>query len=146
MNPASLLLAQANPPSTQDDVVGGLNIYNPEFLMVAAALGVVAFLLVLWALFYRKTPGQRHRRHHHHHRASRHWSPESGLSEDEEGDEDEDTDEDDQADAAEEGRLERRRRRRHRRRREHRPRNPTLAETGGLPPIRANKPPGPSPT
>ena len=32
-----------------------------------------------------------------------------------------------------------------RRRREHRPRNPTLAETGGLPPIRADKPPGDSP-
>jgi hypothetical protein len=31
-------------------------------------------------------------------------------------------------------------RRRRRRRREHRPRNPTLAETGGLPPVR-NQPP-----
>jgi hypothetical protein len=30
-----------------------------------------------------------------------------------------------------------------RRRREHRPRNPTLAETGGLPPIRPGGPPGP---
>lgn len=36
----------------------------------------------------------------------------------------------------------RRRRKWHRRRREHRPRNPTLAETGGLPPIRSeDKPP-----
>jgi len=32
---------------------------------------------------------------------------------------------------------------RHRRRREHRPRNPTLAETGGLPPIRSDVPPPP---
>ena len=32
-----------------------------------------------------------------------------------------------------------------RRRREHRSRNPTLAETGGLPPIRGEKPPGDSP-
>jgi hypothetical protein len=39
--------------------------------------------------------------------------------------------------------VERRRRRRRRRRREHRPRNPTLAETGGLPPIRTEAPPGP---
>ena len=38
----------------------------------------------------------------------------------------------------------RRRRKWHRRRREHRPRNPTLAETGGLPPIRSeDKPPAP---
>jgi hypothetical protein len=37
----------------------------------------------------------------------------------------------------------RRRRRRHRRRREHRPRNPTLAETGGLPPIRPEDQPPP---
>jgi len=32
--------------------------------------------------------------------------------------------------------------RRRRRRREHRPRNPTLAETGGLPPPRRGPPPG----
>jgi hypothetical protein len=38
----------------------------------------------------------------------------------------------------------RRRRKWHRRRREHRPRNPTLAETGGLPPIRSeDQPPAP---
>jgi hypothetical protein len=35
------------------------------------------------------------------------------------------------------------RRRERRRKREHRPRNPTLAETGGLPPLRAGPPPGP---
>jgi hypothetical protein len=41
---------------------------------------------------------------------------------------------------------EKRAHKRHRRRRhEHRPRNPTLAETGGLPPIRTEKPPGASP-
>jgi hypothetical protein len=38
-----------------------------------------------------------------------------------------------------------RRKRRHRRRREHRPRNPTLAETGGLPPVRTGRPPDPYP-
>jgi FtsZ-interacting cell division protein ZipA len=36
--------------------------------------------------------------------------------------------------------------RHHRRRREHRPRNPTLAETGGLPPIRTDAPPPPNPS
>jgi len=39
----------------------------------------------------------------------------------------------------------RRRRKGHRYRREHRPRNPTLAETGGLPPIRSEDPPPPAP-
>jgi len=34
------------------------------------------------------------------------------------------------------------RRRRRRRRRDHRPRNPTLSETGGLPPTRSEPPPG----
>lgn len=37
------------------------------------------------------------------------------------------------------------RRRRRRRRRDHRPRNPTLAETGGLPPARVGEPPPPIP-
>ncbi|MBI3852132.1 MAG: hypothetical protein HY298_17885 [Verrucomicrobia bacterium] len=36
-----------------------------------------------------------------------------------------------------------RHRRRHRHRKEHRPRNPTLAETGGLPPIRPEDQPPP---
>ena len=36
-----------------------------------------------------------------------------------------------------------RRRKRRRRRREHRPRNPTLAETGGLPPVRPEDQPPP---
>lgn len=36
-------------------------------------------------------------------------------------------------------------RRRRRRRRDHRPRNPTLAETGGLPPVRTGEPPPPIP-
>jgi hypothetical protein len=35
-------------------------------------------------------------------------------------------------------------RRRRKRLQEHRPRNPTLAETGGLPPLRAGEPPKPS--
>ncbi len=44
-----------------------------------------------------------------------------------------------------EGEPHRKRRKWKRRRREHRPRNPTLAETGGLPPPRENPPVGPIP-
>ena len=38
-----------------------------------------------------------------------------------------------------------RKRKRRRRRREHRPRNPTLAQTGGLPPVRSENSAGPTP-
>jgi hypothetical protein len=38
-----------------------------------------------------------------------------------------------------------RKRRRHRRHHRERPRNPTLAETGGLPPVRTNPPEPPPP-
>jgi hypothetical protein len=70
----------------------------------------------------------RHRHHHHRHH-SRHHADDSDRSED---------DTEDGADGAGH------KRRRRRRRREHRPRNPTLAETGGLPPIR-REPPRPAP-
>ncbi len=52
-------------------------------------------------------------------------------------DPDTDPDEDNPSEDPKEDKRERKRRRR----REHRPRNPTLAETGGLPPIRTERPP-----
>jgi len=44
-----------------------------------------------------------------------------------------------------EGVTEIRRKKVKKRRKEHRPRNPTLSETGGLPPIRSEADPGPAP-
>jgi hypothetical protein len=79
--------------------------------------GVVAFLL-LWALFIRERRREQPRYHYPH-------PPSPG-----------------QAQSGEGTRSHRRKWRR--RRRGHRPRNPTLAETGGLPPIRSEDPPSSS--
>src|SRR5437588_11834263 len=93
-----------------------------EGLLVFTALVVVILTCVLWAVYFRK----RRRRHHHHHHA--HASTrEATVSE---------TDEDPRSHKL---------RRIRRRRREHRPRNPTLAETGGLPPARTGGPSDASP-
>src|SRR6185369_16009107 len=85
-----------------------------EGLMLIGTMLLVILLPFIWAVFLRKRGGQKH---HHHSRASSHSHPEktSVVSDDE----------------APVGRG-----RRHRRKREHRPRNPTLSETGGLPPIK----------
>jgi hypothetical protein len=99
-------------------------------LIVTGAILLVAAGLILWAVAVRK----RHRRHSAPHRP--HYSHHSGVqSAEEEGDE---------------SRHSSHSRRRRRRRREHLPRNPTLAETGGLPPKRseipARPPQNPPPT
>jgi hypothetical protein len=98
-----------------------------ELLLLLGAVGFVTLLVVLWAVYLRKRPRQ-HQHHHHHHHS--HSSP-AALSSSENG----------EPDPGEEKRY----RRKRRRRREHRPRNPTLAETGGLPPLRAERPSDPLP-
>ena len=102
-----------------------------ELLMVLGAVAFVTLLVVIWAVYFRKR-SNRHSHHHHHH----HHDPEpepsseaSVLS----------------TDASAESSDGRRYRRKRRRRRDHRPRNPTLAETGGLPPLRPEQPPDPLP-
>jgi hypothetical protein len=101
-----------------------------EILTVIGAAAAVTLLLVLWAVYVRKGPGRRSHHHHHHH----HPEPAdpSSLSASQE-------------DAEVEGTAEKRYRRKRRKRREHRPRNPTLAETGGLPPLRSEPPRDPLP-
>jgi FtsZ-interacting cell division protein ZipA len=99
-----------------------------ELMILLGAVAIVSLILVVWAAFVRKTP-RRHSHHHHHDYSAREEnnelrSEETGSAEGEEG---------------------RRYRRKRRRRREHRPRNPTLAETGGLPPLRADQPQDPLP-
>jgi len=87
-----------------------------EGLMVLATMVLLISVLLIWAVFLRK----RRRRQHYHYPHQANGSsqvagdPEGGSS------------------------KHRKRRRRHR---DHRPRNPTLAETGGLPPIRPDGPP-----
>ena len=105
-----------------DDVIGNWNRMDAttrDAILVFGALAVVSLLVILWAAFVRKKKRTREHYHHPRHRpAASTDTPvvaESQQSDENQGHE---------------------RRRRRRRRREHRPRNPTLAETGGLPPIK----------
>jgi hypothetical protein len=83
--------------------------FNRRDVLIAVSVGVgIGVLLFIWAYFrYRKT-------------------------DDDEGGHDSS----EPAEPAENGDSGRRRRRKRRRRREHRPRNPSLQQTGGLPPPR----------
>src|SRR6266404_5123914 len=78
-------------------------------LIVFAAVLGVTLILALWAAFIRKKKRRSSRHLSHEHAAERVESADPDGS---------------------------KKRKWRRRRREHRPRNPTLAETGGLPPVR----------
>ena len=82
-------------------------------------VGLLALLLLVWARFLRKKP--RHSRSH----ASSRRSQSGNAGEPSGGDEQD-----------EGSTSSRKHRRRRAMRRDHRPRNPTLADTGGLPPAR----------
>ncbi|HWW03173.1 MAG TPA: hypothetical protein VNZ64_25960 [Candidatus Acidoferrum sp.] len=94
--------------------------------VLLGAMVLVASILLIWAAFFRKHRRQHSQLHHHHHHPSTGQPPTA------------------EANALESIAAPHKRRRR-RRRRDHRPRNPTLAETGGLPPVRADKPSEPLP-
>jgi hypothetical protein len=107
-------------------VAGILVAWAPSQLEIMQALTIILVMFVvslsafIWAAFFRKP----RRHHHHHHRRSPRPS-----------------------DGAPENRTAEKLppvSRRKRFRREHRPRNPTLAEAGGLPPERADEPGPPS--
>jgi hypothetical protein len=85
-------------------------VFKDVLVIVATGLAL-GLLLLLWARHYVK----RRKRHHHHDRKGVSHAVPDVTGED----------------PAEEPRHQTRRRRK--RRRDHRPRNPTLAETGGLP-------------
>jgi hypothetical protein len=86
-----------------------------EGLMIFGALFSVISLVFGWAIFVRKRRRKRKHRYHYPSKDAHRLSQEH---------------------ADEESRS--RKRKWRRRRRDHRPRNPTLSETGGLPPIRPN--------
>jgi hypothetical protein len=98
-----------------------------ERLIIFGAIGLVTLLMVLWAVFLRKR-GRRRRKHHHPHQSSSQPPEVPAVAKDGSA-------------------LSTPENRRHRRRsgRRHRPRNPTLAETGGLPPVRPESPTEPQP-
>lgn len=88
-----------------------------DILFVLLCLAVLSLGFLLWAAFIRKR--RRHSSGHSHHITRT-------------------------AAAGEKGTEPRKRRHRHRRRRSASyPRNPTLAQTGGLPPVRRDEPPAP---
>ncbi len=113
-------------------VFGPLNPRTGETLILLGVLSLVIVALLIWAALIRKRHGGHHHHHrhhhHHHHRHNRQPVPAEGAA----------------APTSADPIPDRRERRRHRRR-EHRPLNPTLAETGGLPPIRRPGLPGPPP-
>jgi hypothetical protein len=79
-------------------------------LVVFGSMVAVTLVVAIWAAFIRK---KKRRRAHHSHGHSHNSEREKAAAPEEP-----------------------QRRKWRRRRREHRPRNPTLAETGGLPPVR----------
>ncbi|HLH57485.1 MAG TPA: hypothetical protein VKY92_28150 [Verrucomicrobiae bacterium] len=96
-----------------------------ELLVLLGAVALVTLGLIVWAVYIRKPP----RQHSHRYRYPTGQptpADANAVSETEDG-------------------SGKRYRRKRRRRREHRPRNPTLAETGGLPPLRAEQPQDPLP-
>jgi type VI protein secretion system component VasK len=121
MSTLSILLAH----ETIDAVWTSWRMSDPalrERLLIFGAIGLVILLILGWAVFIRRR--RRRREHHHPHRHS------SKPAETAQG-------------PAEEGVPASPEKRRQRRRSGHRrrPRNPTLAETGGLPPRRLDIPP-----
>ena len=112
------------------EVLASWRITDPvtlEYLIIFGAIGLVTLLLLLWAVFLRR---RRRRRHSHHHSHQQSSGPTAAPEV-----------------PNEEGDLSPPEKRRHQRRagRRHRSRNPTLAETGGLPPVRPEDSPEPRP-
>jgi hypothetical protein len=90
-----------------------------DFFILLGAILLVTLSLLIWVLVFHKKR-RRHQRHHRHHAGHREEFQKSAG-----------------------GIKELIQPHQHYRRREHRPINPTLAETGGLPPLRGEKPPPP---
>jgi len=118
MSTIPILLAD----ETTDAVLASWRMSDPamrERLLIFSAIGLVTLLILAWAVFLRR---RRRRRHEHHHSSKPAEVAQTPAGED-------------VPPPPEKHR--RRRRSGHR----HRPRNPTLAETGGLPPRRLEIPP-----
>ncbi len=113
-------LAEVDP----QDIMNSMRNLDPsvrERLIVVGSITLITLFIAIWVVFFRggggKSRSRRHRRRQEHSE-----KPAPIVT--------------DAPKEAEDGE-----RRHRRRRREHRPRNPTLAETGGLPPKRPNSPP-----
>jgi hypothetical protein len=108
-----------------DDMLGqwrGMSATTREGLIIFGALMLVTTAVTVWAVYVRKPKRRKHRHHHGQHHSRE--AVEDAVSE-----------------SADDDSEPRKRRRWRRQRRDHHPRNPTLAETGGLPPVRTGGPP-----
>lgn len=109
-----------------------------DFMLILGAVVLVSSLLFIWAIYFRKNAKPRRKHHRHQNSTEKPQNEVSSVSRDDESRESADADPEDgerSSNARHHGRR--------RMRRNHRHRNPTLAETGGLPPVR---PPGPPST
>jgi len=128
MNMIHAMMAQSLIPNDVLHAWHWMGLSVKELAILLGAVTTVTLLLVIWAVYFRKKPRRHHHHHHDHDSSSEEVEPakysDAGSAEGESG---------------------RRYRRKRRRRRDHRPRNPTLAETGGLPPLRTDRPADPLP-
>lgn len=134
MSRSFVLLAQLeglNPLNPTAPVGKSTGLLFKDVLVIVGTGLVLALLLILWARHYVKNR-KRHHRHHHLERVAE--APVTAAEVKKNNEEEEETG----------GQLDGRHRRRRRHRRDHRPRNPTLAETGGLPPAKPEGPSAPS--
>jgi ABC-type nickel/cobalt efflux system permease component RcnA len=106
-----------------------------EYLMIAGSFILLMSLLLIWAVYFRSRRKSRHHHHHHHHDRHSQEPGESGARWEVKASP--------QVNSGGIWKFWRRRKRK--RRHGHRPMNPTLAETGGLPPTRADEGPEPFP-
>jgi hypothetical protein len=111
MNRISFFLAQVDVKDSLMPDLQKTGASRNELTLLFTAVGVVTLLVLIWAIFIRKRPHDSSRRYSYPSRDSaKDNTSESGAKAS----------------------------RRSRRRRKRRSLNPTLAETGGLPPIRAD--------
>ena len=125
---STILFSQV--PVDVDDVVATWRFMDPSTrggLLVFGAIGLVTLLALVWAMFLRKRRRRRRSHHHSHQHSSAPAEAPEALNGDGAAS---------PPPAPRKGRRSRRRRR---------PRNPTLAETGGLPPVRQEDPSEPRP-
>lgn len=119
----------------------GSGLVISDILLILAVVLVLAGALVFWAKYLRGSG----RSHHHHHRRKHHHDAETTPADIDETEPEVEPQAAGPADSPQEDAGDNPGHHRHHRqkihRREHRPRNPTLAETGGLPPVRDEKTP-----
>jgi hypothetical protein len=119
----------------------GTGFWVRDVFLVLGAVLVLSLILVVWAKYLRRSKREphrrRHHRHHHHHHSEEQSAAPAHASLESDASQSPNSNEEMTEDDAESSQPAPHRHRRQRiRRRSHRPRNPTLAETGGLPPVR----------